>query len=314
MTEFHPQLRFAATIAPRFTFRPWIVRVMQGVQRWRGVARAPRVDGLAITDRVAQGPNDNPSIRVRFYEPDVSGESRPILVWFHGGGYMFGHPEQDADLLATLAKDLKITIAAVQYRFSPEHPFPAAIEDAYAALVWIYMSTATLGIDPGRIAVGGASAGGGLAAGLALLARDRGEVPLVFQLLVYPMLDDRTTLRTGQDERTLRLWNGQSNLLGWTSYLGGQQPGGDATSPYAAPSRSPNLAGLPAAWIGIGTCDLFYEEDLAYAAALRQAGVPCALEIVDGAFHGFDLFAAKTPIVRQFKDSFRKELIAQFKL
>ncbi|HUD28156.1 MAG TPA: alpha/beta hydrolase fold domain-containing protein, partial [Novosphingobium sp.] len=145
--------------------------------------------------------------------------------------------------------------------------------------------------------------GAGLAAGLVLFAHDRGEIPVALQLLVYPMLDDRTALRSDVDQSNLRLWNSRSNLLGWTSYLG-RAPGGDDVPDYAAPARRGDLHGLPPAWIGVGTCDLFHDEDVAYARRLREAGVPCTLVVVDGAFHGFDLVGQKARVVRDFRESY----------
>ena len=166
----------------------------------------------------------------------------------------------------------------------------------------LHANAAALGVDPERIAVGGNSAGGGLAAGLALLAHDRREVPVRFQLLVYPMLDDRTVTRADVDASALRVWSVESNRYGWTSYLG-QAPGGDAVSPYAAPARRGELVGLPPAWIGVGTLDLFHDEDVAYAGKLEAAGVACALTVIPGAYHGFDVMAPKARVSRAFRDA-----------
>ena len=180
----------------------------------------------------------------------------------------------------------------------------ASLDDAYSALTWLHGRADELGIAPDRIAIGGASAGAGLAAGLVLFARDRGEVPIAFQLLIYPMLDDRTTGRADIDEASLRLWNTRSNRFGWTAYLG-RAPGGEGVADYAAPARLQQLAGLPPAWIGVGTCDLFHDEDVAYARRLGEAGVPCTLEVVRGAFHGFDVVGRKAQVVRDFRESYR---------
>ena len=154
-------------------------------------------------------------------------------------------------------------------------------------------------MDPQRIAVGGASAGGGIAAGLALLSHDRGVAPVAFQLLVYPMLDDRTVVRDDLDTRHVRVWTPGSNRYGWTSYLG-RQPGSDGVSPYAAPARRVDLGGLPPAWVGVGSLDLFLDEDREYARRLRAAGVDCQLEVVDGAFHGFDALFLRKDVSRDF--------------
>jgi len=177
----------------------------------------------------------------------------------------------------------------VEYRLAPEHPYPAPLEDCYAALTWL---TRLPAVDSARVAIGGASAGGGLAAALALLARDRGEIAPILQLLAYPMLDDRSAAKPKNPD--YRLWSPSSNRFGWASYLG------DADPQVAVPARRDDLSGLPPAWIGVGTHDLFYDEDLAYAARLTAAGVPCHVEVVPGAFHGFDLIAPKARVSQAF--------------
>jgi acetyl esterase/lipase len=152
-------------------------------------------------------------------------------------------------------------------------------------------------VDASRLAIGGASAGGGLAAALALLTRDRGEISLTAQLLVYPMLDDRTVYRKGLDKPGLRLWNQSSNKFGWSAYLG------NADRSVAVPARREDLSGLPPAWLGVGTFDLFHDEDLAYAERLKAAGVPCEVEVVPGAFHGFDGIVPKARVSQSFFNS-----------
>jgi acetyl esterase/lipase len=182
-------------------------------------------------------------------------------------------------------------VASVEYRLAPENPYPASLDDCYTALAWL---DAQPNVNASRLIIGGASAGGGLAAALALMVRDRGEFTPVLQLLTYPMLDDRTSVRTDMDPKRFRLWNQRSNQFGWASYLG------DADPAVAVPARREDLSGLPPAWIGVGTNDLFYEEDLAYAERLRAAGVPCDIEVVPGAFHGFDYIAAGTDVSKAF--------------
>ena len=196
-------------------------------------------------------------------------------------------------------RELGIPVIAARYRLAPEHPAPAAVHDAYSALAWLAAEAGSLGVDPRRIAIGGASAGGGLAAALALYAHDLGEVRPAFQLLVYPMLDDRTVTRADHHVPGVRAWTPKSNRFGWSSYLG-TEPGSPGVSAYAAPARRDDLTGLPPAWIGVGSNDLFHDEDLAYARRLRDAGVPCELLVVDGAFHGFDAIFAKAQVSRSF--------------
>jgi acetyl esterase/lipase len=242
--------------------------------------------------------------RLRVYRPDQLRAPAGGLVWIHGGGMVIGNARQDERLASAVARDLGIIVASVDYRLAPEHPYPAPLDDCYAGLQWLHDQP---DIDPSRIAVGGASAGGGLAAGLAQLALDRGELNVAFQLLVYPMIDDRSATRVGVDGRQFRLWTQRSNLFGWRSYLG-QEPGSDAVTAPAAPARRDDLVGLPPAWIGVGNRDLFLDEDIEYAERLRAAGVPCTLEVIDGAFHGFDMVAAHTSVAKDFYTSWSTAL------
>ncbi|GAA3244264.1 alpha/beta hydrolase [Dactylosporangium siamense] len=297
MPQFHPDLTRARFI-PRIKLRPWLVRFAQRVKA-PGI-RTP--DGMTIENLSAPGPAGRPPVRVRVYRPVGLPRPAPALYWIHGGGFVQGRPEQDDRSCIAFARELGAVVASVDYRLAPQHPFPAPLDDVYAGLQWLAGNAAELGVDPGAIAIGGASAGGGLAAGLALLARDRGVVSPVFQLLVYPMLDDRTVLRTGVDTTYLRAWTPQNNRFGWSAYLG-REPGGPGVSDYAAPARCEDLSGLPPAWIGVGTNDLFHDEDLDHARRLRAAGVACDLTVVDGAFHGFDAIFAKTGVARAFLDA-----------
>lgn len=223
----------------------------------------------------------------------------PAILWIHGGGYVVGSPAQDDRNCRELARVLGAVVAAVGYRKAPENPYPAALEDCHDTLAWLAART---DVDAGRVAIAGASAGGGLAAALAIAARDRGEVRPAFQLLVYPMLDDRTALRRDIDARGFRLWNNKSNRFGWRCYLG-VDPGSAGIANTAAAARAEDLRGLPPAWVGVGTLDLFFEEDLDYAQRLRAAGVPCDVEVATGAFHGFDGIAPKAAVSRRFRDA-----------
>jgi acetyl esterase/lipase len=236
-------------------------------------------------------------VTVRVHRPAAGEGPWPALLWIHGGGYVIGTAAQDDDLCRHLAGKAGIVVAAVDYRLAPERPFPTPLHDCYDALAWL---AGRPEVDPDHLAVGGGSAGGGLAAALALLARDRGEIAPVLQLLSYPMLDDRTAVRTDIDERHVRLWNNRANRFGWEAYTGAV-PGSGGISPLAAPARCDDLSGLPPAWIGVGTLDLFYEEDCAYAERLGAAGVECQLEVVPGAFHGFDSVAPTSGVARQFR-------------
>jgi acetyl esterase/lipase len=299
MSTFHPELRIARFI-PTFSFGPRVVSWMRALSKRTRPARVP--EGVSVEDVAVPGPEGAPEIRVRLYRPKNLQRSAPALLWIHGGGFIIGSPEQDDLSSGAYAQELGIVVAAVRYRLAPEHPFPAPLEDCYAALRWLHSQAQQLGIDPDRIAIGGASAGGGLAAGLALLAHDRNEVKPAFQLLIYPMLDDRTAVRTDIDGSHHRLWNQNSNVYGWRSYLA-KAPGSPDASPYAAPARREDLSGLPPAWMGVGTFDLFHDEDVAYAKRLTNSGVPCDLQVVPGAFHSFDMVFRGANVARQFRQS-----------
>lgn len=281
LTDFHPELRTAARRLPRAAIRPGVLPVVRRLERLQKYRRAPEVEVLTTSD----------GIGIRLHRPLGVTEPGPALLWIHGGGYVIGSAAQDDRMCGRLARELGITIAATEYRLAPENPYPAALEDCYQALQWL---TRLPAVDPTRIAIGGASAGGGLAAALAFAARDRGEISPVAQLLVYPMLDDRSAHHTHLDSVESRLWNRRSNQFGWSAYLRGADPA------VAVPARRTDLAGLPPAWIGVGTLDLFHDEDVAYAERLRSAGVPCELEVVEGAFHGFDQIVAKSLVSQDF--------------
>jgi acetyl esterase/lipase len=237
------------------------------------------------------------TVTVRLHGATPAGRPRPALLWMHGGGFVIGSTAQDDSVCRHVAEHLGIVVAAVEYRLAPEHPFPIPLQDCYDVLAWLARQPTVV---PNRIAIGGASAGGGLAAGLALLTRDRGGMQPVLQLLSYPMLDDRTALRTDIDESNLRLWNNRANRFGWESYTG-HAPGSDEIGGIAAPARNDDLSGLPPAWLGVGTLDLFFDEDTAYAHRLVRAGVSCDLEVVHGAFHGFDTIRPSAGVSRAFR-------------
>ncbi|MEL7208924.1 MAG: alpha/beta hydrolase, partial [Actinomycetota bacterium] len=191
-------------------------------------------------------------------------------------------------------------VVSVDYRLAPEHPFPAALDDCMAALRWLQGRAAELGVDATRIAVGGASAGGGLAASVCQRARDEGGPDICFQLLNYPMLDDRTVLVDDHEGRGVFVWTPTSNRFGWSAYLGGHPREVD-DRPYAVPARTEDLAGLPPAWVGVGELDLFHAENVDYASRLGAAGVDCALHTVPGMYHAADGIAAGAESMREYR-------------
>ena len=240
---------------------------------------------VAIEDREVPGPAGDADVRLRLYRPEGLPRPAGAFYWIHGGGMVMGNVEMSDPYCANIADKLNVLVASVEYRLAPEHPFPAPLEDCYAGLAWLWHSMDEFGLDPARIAVGGGSAGGGLAAGVALAARDRGEIELCYQLLVYPMLDDRNATRSSHAVQDSRTWNREANDAGWNAYLAGNA-GADDVSSYAAPARATDVAGLPPAYINVGDLDLFVDEDVAYARALANAGVPVELHVYPGAYHG----------------------------
>ena len=269
--------------------------------------QAPQIEGVVSSDHYAPGPDGAAQVMVRVYRPETRAATRPALLWIHGGGYVLGSVQGDDLKARGLTKALDCVLASVEYRLAPEHPFPAPVEDCYAALKWLAGNAGRLGIDSKRIAIGGASAGGGLAAGLALLVRDRAEFTVCYQLLIYPMIDDTNVAQAGPDRPDAPLWTRANNLIAWRAYLG-QEPGGDGVSAYAAASRAEDVRGLPPTYIGVGTPDLFRDEDIAYAQRLIRAGVPTELHVYADGFHGFDAFAVESDAAQRFTAEYTRVL------
>ena len=250
---------------------------------------APIPDAVEVSEQEAPGRDGGPPVQVLVFKPDRSTQAKPAILHIHGGGYVVGSAQLYRPQLASLAAQLGAVIVSVNYRLAPETVFPGAVEDCYAALAWLSDQAEALGVDPDRIVVSGESAGGGLAASLAILARDRGEFRLAGQVLTFPMLDDRTG--SSRDLGPLAgefVWTAASNRMGWEALLG-HPPGTDGVSPYAAAARCEDLANLPPAFIAVGALDLFLEENLDYARRLARAGVPIEVKVYPGAVHGFVL-------------------------
>ncbi|WP_102193689.1 alpha/beta hydrolase fold domain-containing protein [Microbacterium aurantiacum] len=214
----------------------------------------------------------------------------PGFFHTHGGGMIVGSRWLGVTAFLDWAERFNGVIVTVEYRLAPEFPDPYPVEDCYAGLIWTVDHAGELGIDPARVLIGGGSAGGGLAAGTALIARDRQGPALIGQLLICPMLDDRDSTVSAQQIDGIGVWDRGSNVIGWTALLGDRR-GTDAVSIYASPARATDLSGLPPAYIDCGSAEVFRDEDVAYATALWAAGVQAELHVWAGGFHAFDSFA-----------------------
>jgi acetyl esterase len=255
----------------------------------RALAR-PASDGRAeAEDRTVPGPPGAPPVPVRIYRPRET--PAPVLVYFHGGGFMTGGLENEHERCLAFAGGDGIAVVSVDYRLAPEHPFPAGFEDCYAATVWAREHAEEFGGDPERVAVGGGSAGGALAAAVALRARDEGGPPLVFQMLLYPVLDDRMATPSMRTFTEPPLFNSADVRHMWRHYLGGRAD----VPAYAAPARAGDLSGLPPAYVLVPQLDPLRDEGLAYAHRMIVSGVPTELHHVPGACHGFDGIMSARP-------------------
>jgi acetyl esterase/lipase len=272
-----------------------ISRRMLPLHRLQSRVRTRSGRGVTVTRRHV----GDSAIPVLVTTPIEGQGPRPGVLWIHGGGYIVGSPQMEAFGTGRLARDLGVIAVSPDYRLAPEHPFPAALDDCMTTLEWMRANADELGIDEDRIAVMGASAGGGLAAAVAQRSHDEG-IPLRAQVLVCPMIDDRAALRDDHSGRGRFLWTPANNRFAWTAYLGREPRMSDAPE-YAAPARRTDLSGLPPAWVGVGELDLFYDEDVDYAEKLRACGVPCDLVTVPGMYHGADGLAPKARSMQDFR-------------
>lgn len=243
---------------------------------------------------------------VKLYEPNNRKVAKlPAVFWIHGGGYVMGHPDGDDSLCESFVTGVNCVVVSIDYRLAPEHKYPAAIEDCYAGLKWTVNNAEKLKIDSSRIAIAGASAGGGLTAALALMVRDRGEIEVSFQAPLYPMLDDRNITFSSHEineENLPKAWNREANEIAWKMYLGDKTS--EETPYYAAPARATDLAGLPPAYIFIGQLDPFRDETIEYVTRLAKAGVPVEFHLYPGCFHGFDSIFNNADISKQARSGF----------
>ena len=260
-----------------------------------GVEGAERVD---VADRTVPGPPGAPEVPVRLYRPTGATGALPVLVMLHGGGFWLGDLEMVHRGCVRTADRVGCQVVSVDYRLAPEHPFPAGVEDCYAVTAWVAAQAAELGVDPGRVAVGGGSAGGALSAAVALMARDRGGPALCFQQLVIPVIDDRMTSASMVEFTDTPMFNRPAAEMMWAFYLGADH--GDDVSPYAAPGRADDLTGLPPAYVETAEFDCLRDEGLEYGLALLRAGVSVELHNVPGTFHGSEMVHQAPASVRSF--------------
>lgn len=312
-SDTEPKLMTLSHVAPelrRSVERLPQVPVSSALGRWfvRTALRlqpSARVEGVRIESRTG----DNGS-RVRLHIPDTP-EAGAALLWIHGGGMVVGAAKQDDRFCATTARELGIMVVAAEYRLAPEFPFPAALDDCLAAWSWLQESAEEFHLDRTRMAVGGQSAGGGLAASLVQRLHDLGGVQPVAQWLFCPMLDDRTAAKSELDAMGHRVWDNRQNRVGWRAFLG-SEPGASQVPEYAVAARRDDLQGLPAAWIGTGDIELFFDESRVYSDRLTAAGVECMLDVVAGAPHGFETIARETRLAQDYvaraRDWLRRKL------
>jgi len=280
LNSVDPELRKAARMLPRTYALHRGLKAPRAFMKLAGVAG--RLRGVEVSAVDA-------NVKVRVHRQQGTVGPGPALLWIHGGGTVMGSAAQEDKFCRKLNNFTDVAVAAVDHRLAPEHPYPTPLEDCYAALSWLSRQP---WVDPERVAIGGASAGGGLAAALAQLAHDRGEFAPALQMLVYPMLDDRTGATP--DGRSHVMWSERDNQLAWRWYLGGADP------TDAAPARREDLTGLPPAWIGVGTLDLFHDESITYATRLQDAGVRVHVVLAKGAFHAFDFVGPKASVSQRF--------------
>ena len=260
--------------------------------------RAPLPSSLAVKEEELKIVKADREIPIFIFRKS-SKPSQPVVLWIHGGGYIFGSAyDERAKVIADFCD---CTVVSVEYRLAPEHPFPAGAEDCMAALEWVFDNADSLGIQAGKIAIGGASAGAGMAAGVSLMNRDGRNIPLCFQVLLYPMLDNLHATPSGNITNH-PVWKRSTSFNAWEMYLNGTP--GEAASKYAAPSRAESLKGVPPTYISVGSEDLFRDEDIGFGQKLIEDGIPCEMSVFPGMYHAGEGFAPAAKVSRRLNQSF----------
>lgn len=312
LSRVDPELREGAQ---RIMARPLPPLTRESLTALRAVPpmeQPPSASTARVQQRATPGRAGQPDVGFELITPAEGAGLRPAIIHIHGGGFILGRVTDTTAMCQSMATEFDCIVANVDYRLAPETPFPGPVEDCYAVLSWVHANAEALGVDRSRIAVMGESAGGGLAAMLAIMARDRAEIPLCYQVLIYPMLDDRTgsTVRVPPFIGTIG-WDETGNRFGWSSFLG--MEAGSASPPYGAvPARLEDLTGLAPAFIGVGGLDLFVDENIQYARRLVSSGVPVRFHLTPGAYHGFDFVVADSRASREFTGAWKSAVAAAF--
>lgn len=311
INRVHPELRDSLSSMPGGNFTREGLQMLRDVMNNMTFQAAPPDPSVRITNKMIPGPEGSPEVRIRIYEPAEKTQDHPGILYIHGGGFIVGAPETTDFSCIHMVQEIGAVVVSVDYRLAPETPYPGPLEDCYAALKWFADNAKELGVDTGRIAIAGGSAGGGLTAGLALLARDRGGPAVAFQAPLYPMIDDRNITPSSYEILDERFWNRAKNEFGWEMYLGSLYKGDVPI--YAAPARASDLSGLPPTYTLVGELDLFRDETIDYCSRLLQAGVPVELHVYPGCYHGFDMYLnteigrrAENEIIMALKNALKK--------
>jgi acetyl esterase/lipase len=289
-----PLDQLLAVMPGGFNAIPDIVARRNAAAQLLAAIEVPPNPNVTHEDRSAPGPEGAPDISVRIYRPVNASGTLPGVYFIHGGGMILGDVEGESAVAEQVCEQVGAVVVSVEYRLAPEDPHPAQAEDCYAGLVWMARNAAELGFDPDRLAVYGGSAGGGLTIAMVLLARDRGFPAVRFQMPIYPMIDHANETPSSQEITDIGVWDRAANIEAWDWYLGGGKP-----DCYAAPVLAEDLTGLPPTFIDVGTCDLFRDEDIAFAMRLMQAGVPTELHINPGAYHASEVLAPQAALSRR---------------
>jgi acetyl esterase/lipase len=304
-----PELRGALQeIMKKYPPTEWTEKTLPQMRQMGASFAQPALPTPPIAERKVPGAHGAPAVRIYVIGASKGAAPRPAVLHIHGGGYVSGTAAGALRPMQELSSSHDCLVVTVDYRLAPETRFPGALEDNYAALRWLYSHADELGVDRKRIALLGESAGGGHAATLAIAARDRGEVPVALQVLIYPMLDDRTgSTRMVPSHIGAFVWTADANRFGWSELLG--VPAGSVTVPRGSvPARVENLGGLAPTFIGTGSVDLFVQENIVYAQRLVEAGVPTELYVAPGGFHGFDVIVPDAKISQRFTAAWKEAL------